>query len=76
MTQPDNPAQSDDQTQWPNWTVPDGPTQPNPMTQPNWTHNKRTQWLEIINLYPEADFNDAWYPFTNQVRCAGSIPTG
>jgi hypothetical protein len=38
--------------------------------------NKTTQRLEIINLYPEADFNNAWYPFTNQVRRAGSIPTG
>jgi hypothetical protein len=38
--------------------------------------NKTTHWLEIINLYPNADFNDAWYPFMNQVHCAGSIPTG
>jgi hypothetical protein len=37
---------------------------------------KQLNILEIINLYPEADFNDAWYPFTNQVRRAGSILTG
>jgi hypothetical protein len=35
--------------------------------------NKTIQWLEIINLYPEADFNDAWYSIMNQVRRANKM---
>jgi hypothetical protein len=37
--------------------------------------NKTTQWLEVFKIYPKADFNDARYPITNQVRRAGSYPS-
>jgi hypothetical protein len=30
-----------------------------------------TQRLEVFKIYPKADFNDARYPVTNQVRRAG-----
>jgi hypothetical protein len=45
----------------------------------NWANkiaqNKTTQWLEVFKIYPKADFNDARYPITNQVRRAGSYPS-
>jgi hypothetical protein len=33
-----------------------------------------TQRLEIYQFYPNADFNDAQYAITNQVRSAGVSP--
>jgi hypothetical protein len=35
---------------------------------PTGFQNKTTKCLEIFNLYPEADLNDAWYPIMKQVR--------
>ena len=32
--------------------------------------DKITQRLEVFKIYPKADFNDARYPVTNQVRRA------
>jgi hypothetical protein len=42
---------------------------------PSLPQNKTTQWLEVFKIYPKADFNDARYPITNQVRRAGSYPS-
>jgi hypothetical protein len=31
--------------------------------------------IRVLKIYPKADFNDAWYPIMNQVRCAGVNPS-
>lgn len=46
-------------------------TDNNGPTTPRQQQNKTTQRLEVFKVYPEADFNDAWYPVMNQVRRAG-----